>query len=106
MTAKKNSFEEVENILQDIGTKIEQLIEKAAGVSGEAKEEIEKKIKELKDKETTIASEFKKGKVKVEKIYQEKKTEVEPNLIKSSKHFKNAFKQLGEAFSVLFKGEK
>ncbi|MCH7413303.1 hypothetical protein MM213_07405 [Belliella sp. R4-6] len=103
MTAKKNSFEEVENILQDIGSKIEQLIEKAAEVSGDAKVEIEKKIKELKDKETTISQEFQKGREKAEKLYQEKKSEMEPNLKKSKRHFINAFKQLGEAFNTLFR---
>ncbi|MFD2034944.1 hypothetical protein ACFSKL_09090 [Belliella marina] len=103
MAAKRNSFEEVESLLQDIGTKIEQLIEKAADVSGEAKEEIEKKIKELKEKETTIAAEFKKGKEKAEKMYREKKTDMGPNLKKSKEHFVSAFQQLGEAINLLFK---
>jgi ElaB/YqjD/DUF883 family membrane-anchored ribosome-binding protein len=100
---KKSGFEEVESLLQDIGTKIEQLIEKAADAGGDAKVELEKKIRDLREKKTTIEEELKKGKSKVETLYNSKKTEIEPNLKKSQKHFKNAFKQLGEAFKVLIK---
>ncbi|MFN3802931.1 hypothetical protein [Belliella pelovolcani] len=100
---KKSGFEEVESLLQDIGTKIEQLIEKAADAGGDAKVELEKKIRDLRERKTTVEEEFKKGKSKVETLYNSKKTEIEPNLKKSQKHFKNAFKQLGEAFKVLIK---
>ena len=64
MEAKKTGFEEVESILRDIGTKIEELIEKGTQAGGEAKVEIEKKIDDLKEKRTTLEAEFKKGKEK------------------------------------------
>ncbi len=102
MTEKKKGFEEVESLLKDIGGKIEELIEKGAEASGEAKIEIEKKIKELKDKKTTLEKEFRKGKAKVEKAYLEKKEEMEPTLSRASVHFKIALKQLADAFKILF----
>ena len=42
MEAKKSGFEEVESILRDIGTKIEELIEKGTQAGGEAKVEIDR----------------------------------------------------------------
>jgi cytochrome c556 len=102
MSDKKTGFEEVESLLQDIGTKIEQLIEKGTNAGGEAKEEIEKKIKDLKEKRTTLEDEFKKGKEKVEKLY---KDEVEPNFQESKEHFKESFRQLLEGIKTLL-GQK
>jgi len=102
MSEKKTGFEEVESLLQDIGTKIEQLIEKGANATDEAKDEIEKKIKDLKEKKTTLEDEFKKGKEKVEKLYKE---EVEPNFQESKEHFKESFRQLLEGIKTLL-GQK
>jgi chromosome segregation ATPase len=101
MDSKKTGFEEVESILQDIGNKIEELIEKGTQVGGEAKDEIEKKIKDLKEKRTTLEAEFQKGKEKVEQLYQEKREELEPNFSESKEHFKEGFKQLLEGVKIL-----
>ncbi len=103
MSEKKTGFEEVEILLQDIGGKIEELIEKGKEASGEAKVEIDKKINDLKEKKTTLEKEFRKGKAKVEKAYHEKKDEMEPNLSSAKFHFINAFKQLKEAIRILLK---
>ncbi|WP_373520263.1 hypothetical protein [Aquiflexum sp.] len=102
MSENKTGFEEVESLLQDIGAKIEQLIEKGTNASGEAKDEIEKKIKDLKEKKTTLEDEFIKGKEKVEKLYKE---ELEPNFQESKEHFKEGFKQLLEGIKTLL-GQK
>lgn len=101
MSEKKTGFEEVEAILQDIGTKIEELIEKGKEVGGEAKVEIEKKVKDLKEKRTTLEDEFQKGREKVEKLYYEKKEEMEPNLSASAEHFKEGFKEILEGVRKL-----
>ncbi|WP_373493087.1 hypothetical protein [Aquiflexum sp.] len=102
MSEKKTGFEEVESILRDIGSRIEQLIEMGKTATGEAKDDIEKKIKDLKDKKTTLEGEFMKGKEKVEKLYKE---EMEPNFQESKVHFKEGFKQLLEGIKTLL-GQK
>jgi predicted nuclease with TOPRIM domain len=101
MAAKKTGFEEVESLLQDLGTKIEELIQKGKESGGEAKEDIEKKIQDLKEKRTTLEAEFKKGKEKVEKLYSEKKEEMEPNISASAQHFKEGFKEILEGVRKL-----
>jgi predicted nuclease with TOPRIM domain len=101
MAKEKSNFEEVESILQDIGTKIEHLIEKGAEVTGEAKVEIENKINALRENKTTLEEEFKKAKEKVEQAYQEKREEIEPNLQESRKYFLNALEQIKLAFKAL-----
>jgi predicted nuclease with TOPRIM domain len=101
MADKKTGFEEVEALLQDIGTKIEELIDKGKEAGGEAKEDIEKKIKDLKEKRTTLEDEFQKGKEKVQKLYEGKKEEMEPNLSASIEHFKEGFKELMEGVRKL-----
>lgn len=101
MSDKKSGFDEVESLLQEIGTKIEELIEKGKEAGGEVKEDIEKKIKDLKEEKTTLEKEFKKGKAKVEKLYQEKKEEYEPTLNESVAHFKEGFKQILEGIKTL-----
>ncbi|MDO9552311.1 hypothetical protein [Rhodonellum sp.] len=102
MAKEKSNFEEVESILQDIGTKIEHLIEKGAEATGEAKVEIENKINALRENKTTLEEEFKKAKEKVEQAYQEKREEIEPNLQESKKHFLNALEQIKLAIKALF----
>lgn len=101
MAEKKTGFEEVEALLQDIGTKIEELIEKGKEAGGEAKDDIEEKIKDLREKRTTIEDEFQKGKEKVQKLYKEKKGEMEPSLSASLEHFKDGFKELMEGVKKL-----
>lgn len=101
MAEKKTGFEEVEALLQDIGTKIEELIEKGKEAGGEAKDDIEEKIKDLREKRTTIEDEFQKGKEKVQKLYEEKKEEMEPSLSASLEHFKDGFKELMEGVKKL-----
>ena len=101
MDQKRASFEEVEAILQDIGTKIEQLVEKGKEATGEAKAEIEKKISELRGKKTTIEGELQHAKEKWDQFYREKRSEVEPSLTESADHFKEGFKKLLEGIMLL-----
>jgi chromosome segregation ATPase len=101
MAQKKANFEEVEAILQDIGAKIEQLVEKGKEASGEAKAEIERKISELRGKKTTIEEELQLAKAKWEKFYREKRSEIEPSFTESADHFKEAFKKLLEGIVLL-----
>ncbi|PRY89145.1 hypothetical protein [Mongoliibacter ruber] len=101
MSDKKSGFDEVESLLQEIGAKIEELIEKGKEAGGEVKEDIENKINDLRDEKTTLEKEFKKGKAKVEKLYKEKKEEYEPQLSESAVHFKEGFKQILEGIRTL-----
>ncbi len=103
MTTKKGAFEEVESLLQDIGTKIEELIANGAEASGEAKVEIEKKIKELKKKKDSLENDFEKKKKEFEDKYNSKKKDVGPILEKSKNHFIDGFKDLLEAIKAVLK---
>ncbi|MCH7402367.1 hypothetical protein ACFOUP_03285 [Belliella kenyensis] len=100
---KKSGFDEVESLLQDVGKKIELLMEKAAEAGGEVKIELEKKISELRGKQTNLEEELAKGKEKAEKIYQEQREALEPRFQESKIHLKNALEQLGLALESIFK---
>ena len=62
MTVKKSTTQELEEVLQEIGQKIEELVKKGAEAGGEIKEEIEQKIRDLKENKTTLEAELKKAK--------------------------------------------
>ena len=100
--ATKNSFEEVEKLLQEVGAKIEELIAKAAEASGDAKIEIEKKIKDLKNNKDAMEREFHKRKVSFEKSYDEKFKSAEPEFIKSRDHLFSAAHHLVQAIKSVF----
>jgi len=100
--ATKNSFEEVEKLLQEVGAKIEELIAKAAEASGDARVEIEKKIKELKINKEAMEREFHKRKASFEKSYGEKFKTAEPEFIKSRDHLFSAFHHLIQAVKSVF----
>ena len=100
--ATKNSFEEVEKLLQEIGGKIEELIAKAAEASGDAKIEIEKKIKELRIKKEAMEKEFHKRRASFEKSYDEKFKSAEPEFKKSRDHLFSAIHHLVQAIKSVF----
>lgn len=102
MTKSKNSFEEVEKLLQEIGTKIEELIAKAAEASGEAKIEIEKKIKELRKNKDAMEKEFYKRKASFEKSFDENFKSAEPEFKKSGEHLISAIHHLVQAVKSVF----
>ncbi|WP_186757675.1 hypothetical protein [Echinicola salinicaeni] len=101
-TKEKSSFEEVENLLQEIGHKIEELITKGAEVSGEAKVEVEKKVKELKKDKASLEKEFNNRRQELEEKYASQKKTIQPMLEKSKEHFKAGLKELSTAIKTLF----
>lgn len=102
MEKNKSTAGDIENLLREIGDKIEELVKKGADAGMEAKEEIEKKIQDLKDNKTTLEEEFRKGKEILEREFQEKKEEFEPKFQESKGFFKEGLRQLGLAFKTLF----
>jgi predicted nucleic acid-binding Zn-ribbon protein len=102
MATQKNSFEEVERLLQEIGAKIEELIEKAAKASGKAKKDIEKKISEMEFEKEHLEKEFYTQRDKFEKAFSEKRKTMEPELRKAGEHIEIAAKHLASAFKSLF----
>jgi len=101
-TKEKSSFEEVENLLQEIGHKIEELITKGAELGGEAKVEVEKKVEELKSDKASLEKEFAKRRKDFEERYQSRKETISPMLERSKEHFKAGLKELSEAIKNLF----
>lgn len=99
---KNKNIEEVDNLLKDLGTKIDALIEKGKKVSGEAGDEIDKKINEFKANKEDIENQFRERKTEFEQRYHQKRNSLDPRLKQSSQHFKEAFFQLNEAIKVLF----
>ncbi|MBT0812830.1 hypothetical protein KIH41_16200 [Litoribacter ruber] len=102
MTTHKKSFEEVEKLLQEIGLKIEELVEKGAKATGEAKKDIEKKISEMEFKKEDLEKEFKSKRDDFEKILAEKKKLIEPEIKKTGEHLEIAARHLGAAMKSLF----
>lgn len=102
MDRKSKAVEEVEKLLQDIGAKIDELIEKGKEVSGEAKREIDQRIADLKDKKENLERDFYTRKRDLDEKLRQKKKEMDPKFKRSGAHFKEAFRQLNEAIKVLF----
>lgn len=102
MEKKKTTTEEIEEVLQEIGKKIEELVEKGKEAGVDVKEEIEKKIKDLKENKTSLEEELKKAKELLKKEYEEKKEEIEPRLKESKGFVLEGLRQLGLAFKSLF----
>ncbi|WP_035074185.1 hypothetical protein [Anditalea andensis] len=100
--SSKNSFEEVEKLLQEVGAKIEELIAKAAEATGEAQIEIEKKIKDLNLNKESLEKEFQKRKQSFEKSYNENFKNAEPDFLKSRDHVVLAFHHLVQAVKSVF----
>ncbi|NVJ86715.1 MAG: hypothetical protein HWE15_10450 [Algoriphagus sp.] len=102
MEKDKKGIQEIEQTLQEIGHKIEELIQKGADASADVKVEIEKKIAALKENKTTLEEELRKGKALLEKEFNEKREEYEPRLKESKGFLKEGFRQIGLAFQALF----
>ena len=62
MSEKKTTTQEIEDVLREIGDKIEELIQKGAEAGAEVKDDIEQKIADLKSKKTTLEEELQKAK--------------------------------------------
>ena len=62
MKTNNKGISEIEATLQEIGHKIEELVQKGKDAGSEVKEEIDKKISELKANKTSLEAELKKGK--------------------------------------------
>ncbi|MFC4873860.1 hypothetical protein [Negadavirga shengliensis] len=103
MAKKKSAFDEIEKMLQDIGSKIEILIEKGAQATGEARDEIEEKIQELKKNKEKLEKDLKEKKKQFENKYKGRRKDVEPKLQESLQHFKEGFSALIAAINNLFK---
>ena len=103
MDKKSTGFEEIEKMLQEVGSKIEVLIEKGTKATGEASEEVEKKIKDLRRNKEKLEKEFKEKKAKFEDKYQSNSSSAKPFLDDSFDHFKQAIKSLALAISELIK---
>jgi len=83
---------QVENLLSELGKKIDQLIVEAKSASGEIREEIEEKIEELKQKKT-----------KIEQDFEEYKSSDRWHEIKN--HLTSALVELKKAAEAAFKGK-
>jgi phage host-nuclease inhibitor protein Gam len=103
MSKKSTGFEEIEKMLQEVGSKIEVLIEKGTKATGEASDEIEKKIKDLRRNKEKLEKEFREKKAKFEDKYQNNSSSAKPFLDDSLDHFKQGIKSLLHALSELIK---
>lgn len=103
MTKKANAFDDIETILQDIGSKIEVLIKKGAEASVELRDDIEEKIQQLKREKDSLEKDFEEKKSHFEDKYKGKKEEMEPKFQESMKHVKEAFQSLANAINALMK---
>lgn len=103
MERKSSGFDEIEKMLQEVGSKIEILIEKGTKATGEASEEIEKKIQELRLKKEKLEKELKEKKISFEEKYQGKKGNAQPFLDESLAHFKQSIRSLVQAINEFLK---
>lgn len=102
MAETNKNIDEVDNLLKDLATKIDALIEKGKQVSAETGEKIDKKINEFKAYKEDIEEQFRQGKTELEQRNDKKRRFLDPRLRQSVPHIKEALFQLNEAIKVLF----
>lgn len=102
MENNKSTTQEIEEVLLEIGGKIEELIRKGAEAGADVKEEIEKKIKDLKENKTSLEEELQKGKELLEREFKEKRDQFEPKLEESKGFAKEGLRQFGLALKAIF----
>lgn len=85
---------QVENLLAELGKKIDQLLVETKGAKNEVTEEIEKKIKDLKTKKDKIQSDFDSYKDKNEDKWQDAKS-----------HLSGALDELKKAIGAMMKSK-
>jgi len=103
MEKKRSGFDEIEKMLQEIGGKIDLLIEKGTRATGEVSEEIEKKIAELHSKKEKLEKELHEKKSTFEEKYRGKKGNAQPFLDESLDHFKQSVRSLINAINEFLK---
>lgn len=86
---------QVENILAELGKKIDQLIVETKDASVDVRDEVESKIKDLKSKKEQIESDFNEYKDKNDGKWTEAKT-----------HLSSALTEIKKAVDTVFKTEK
>ena len=86
----EDSKGKVENLLTELGKKIDHLIEEAKEASGEVREEVDQKIEELKERKDKLEEEFQE--FKNHERWQEAKV-----------HFASAAHELKQAVEKVFK---
>jgi hypothetical protein len=102
MSERKNTTQELEEVLQEVGLKIEELLKKGAEAGAELKTEIEKKVMDLRESKTSIEEELRKAKEILEKEYQDRKDHLEPRFEESKVLMKGGLNQIIEGIKILF----
>ncbi len=85
---------QVEELLQELGKKIDHLIEEARGAKDHVRDEVEEKIEELKNRKEII-----------EKEIEAYKKQSEPKWHEFKLHLNHALEELKKAAEVIFKSD-
>lgn len=83
---------EAEKILKDFANKIEELIEKAKGSSGDMREDLNETIEALRNKRD-----------KFEEKMKDMKTKNEPKFQEAKVHLRSAMEEMNQAFHKMFR---
>lgn len=84
---------QVENILKELGKKIDQLMEEAKGAKDELRDEVEEKIKDLKGQKEKLEGEYQEFRKKNEGKWEEIKTHLSTAADEIKKAAEAAFKK-------------
>ena len=102
MSERKTTTQDLEEILQEIGLKIEELLKKGTEAGAGLKDELEKKVIELKENKTSLEAELQKAKKIMEREYQDQLDRLEPRFEESKGLVKEGLEQLFDGIKVLF----
>ena len=87
---------QVENILRELGKKIDDLIIEAKSATGEVREDLEETIKDFKEKRAKMEDEYQEFKQKNEGKWEEIKSHLSAAALEMEKAAKAAFKSSKE----------
>ena len=106
MDDRKFPGKELEELLQEIGWKMEELIRKSAESSEDIRADIEKKIQELQSEKFILTDELLQAKDVIEKKFQDQMADLSPRIEESKRLISEGFIQLAEGLKVLFRDSK